>query len=178
MVSGKFLYQIHTRLNEIFSPEQDIPFGGKLVLVCRDLYQLHPVQAKPVFMFNETVTSEGFLMVDLWHKFKQAELTETMRQKGNKLFIELVHKIRVGAADVSVDGILKSQFVQQSEVQYSYHAMHLFAEDGTVNRYNDFMLSAFPDRLILSKLKITFLKTAMSQIFYEHKIKNSAKKGD
>ena len=31
MVSGKLLYQIHKRLNEIFSPQQGIHFGGKLV---------------------------------------------------------------------------------------------------------------------------------------------------
>ena len=29
MVSGKLFYQIHMRLNEIFSPGQDIPFGVK-----------------------------------------------------------------------------------------------------------------------------------------------------
>ena len=28
MVSGKLLYQIHKRLNEIFSLQQDIPFDG------------------------------------------------------------------------------------------------------------------------------------------------------
>ena len=32
MVSGKLLYQIHKRLNEIFSPQQGIHFGRKLVL--------------------------------------------------------------------------------------------------------------------------------------------------
>ena len=34
MVSGKLFYQIHKRLNELFNPEQDIPFGGKSILVC------------------------------------------------------------------------------------------------------------------------------------------------
>ena len=34
-------------------------------------------------MFNETETTEGFLMRDLWHKFKLAEFTEIMRQKGD-----------------------------------------------------------------------------------------------
>ena len=94
MVSGKLLYQIHKRLNEIFNPQQDIPFGGKSVLICRDLYQLPPVQAKPVLMFNETKTSEGFLML-LWHKFKLAELIEIMCQKGDTMVIELLNKIRV-----------------------------------------------------------------------------------
>ena len=113
MVSSKLLYQIHKRLNEIFSPQQDIPFDGKSVfLVCGDLCQLPPVQGKPVFMFIETRSSKGFLMLDLRHKFKLAELTEIMRQKDHIMFIESLNKIRVGAVDVSVDYILKSRFVQ------------------------------------------------------------------
>ena len=31
MASSKLFYQIHKRLNEIFSPGQDVPFGGKSV---------------------------------------------------------------------------------------------------------------------------------------------------
>ena len=65
MMSGKLLYQSHKRLNEIFSLQQDIPFGGKYALVCGDLYQLPPVQANQVFMFNKTETSEGFLMLNV-----------------------------------------------------------------------------------------------------------------
>ena len=85
------------------------------ILVCGDLYHLPPIQAKPVFMFNETDTTEGFLMLDLWYKFKLAELTEIMHQKGDTMFVhKLGNKIRVSAVDVSVDHILKSQFVQQS----------------------------------------------------------------
>ena len=75
-------------------------------------------------MFNET----GFLMLHLWHKFKLAELTEIMRQKGDTMFTELLNKIRVGAADVSVEDILKSQFAQQSEGQHPYHALHNFTK--------------------------------------------------
>ena len=102
MVSAKLLYQTNKRLNEIFSPQQVIPFGGKSILVCGDLYQLPPFQAKPVFMFNETETSEEFSMLDLWHKFKLAELTEITRQKGDTMFIELLNKIRVCAVDVQL----------------------------------------------------------------------------
>ena len=85
-------------------------------------------------------------MLDLWHKFKLTELTEIMRQKGNTMFIELLNKTRAGAANVSVDYILKSRFVQQSERQYSYHLLHIFAENDPANRYNECILSALPDR--------------------------------
>ena len=111
MMSGKLLYQIHKRLNEIFSPKQNIPFGGKLVLVCGDLYQLPPAQAKAVFMFDETEISEEILMLYLWHKFKLAEITQIVRQKDDTVFIELLNKITVRAADIPVDYILKSRIV-------------------------------------------------------------------
>ena len=92
-------------------------------------------------------------MLDLWHKFKLAELTEIMRQKGNTMFTELLKKIRVSAVDVSVDYILKSRFVQQSEREYPYRALHTFAENDPANIYNEFMLSALPDRLISIPVK-------------------------
>ena len=81
-------------------------------------------------------------MQDLWHKFKLAEWTEIMHQKGNTIFIELLNKIRVGTVDVSFDYILKSRFIQQSEGQYPYHALHIFAEKEPASRYNKCVLSA------------------------------------
>ena len=72
--SSKLFYQTHKRLNEIFSPGQDITFGGKSVLGEGNLCQLPPVRAKTVFSFNDTETMKGFLSMDLWRKFKLAEL--------------------------------------------------------------------------------------------------------
>ena len=73
MVTRKLLYHIHKRLNEISSPVQNVPFGGKSVC-----------------MFKKTNTSEKC-------KFKPAELTE-MRQKD-----DLVFKERIGTIDDSID---------------------------------------------------------------------------
>ena len=64
-------------------------------------------------MINETKTTEGFLMLDLWRKFELVELTEIMRQEGDANFIELLHNIRVGNVDRYADDILKTRFVQQ-----------------------------------------------------------------
>ena len=148
MVSGKLLYQVHRRLNEIFHPLQDIPFGGKAVLVCGDFYQLPPVQGKPVFMFDETNTSDGFLMLDLWRKFRLVELTEIMRQRRDAKFIELLNNIRVGTINTSIDDILKACFIQYPETPYPYDALHIYAENNPANIYNERMLNSLPGRLI------------------------------
>ena len=91
MVSGTLFYQIHKRLNEIFSPGQDILFGGKSIVVCRNLHQLPLVNAKPVFTFNVTETMEGFTIMHLWHKLKLAELDQVIRQ--DNMFANLLSKI-------------------------------------------------------------------------------------
>ena len=107
MVSGKLFYQIHKRLKEIFSPGQDIPFGRKSIAVCGDLYQPPPVNAKPVFTFNVTETMEGFISMDLWHKFKSAELDQVIRQDDD-IFVNLLNKIIKGEIYQNVEHIIKS----------------------------------------------------------------------
>ena len=80
MVSQKGFFQVHQRLIEIFGVQ--LPFAGKSVLVCGDLYQLPPVRDFPVFN-NRSVENchpLQFAAIDLWRMFKIVELTEIMRQ--------------------------------------------------------------------------------------------------
>ena len=53
MVPNKLLFHVRQRLIENFESPSDIPFAGKSVMPCGDLYQLPPVGAKPFFMFDE-----------------------------------------------------------------------------------------------------------------------------
>ena len=62
-------------------------------MVCGDLYQLSPANAKPVFTFNVTETMEGFISMDLWHKFKLAEIDQVVQQDDDT-FVNLINKIR------------------------------------------------------------------------------------
>ena len=65
MASRKLVCQMHKRLNEIFSPSKDTPFGRKSILLCRGFYQLLPVQTKPLFKCDEANTSEALVSIDL-----------------------------------------------------------------------------------------------------------------
>ena len=49
--------------------------------------------------------------------FKYAELTEVVRQT-DKLFIDLVHKIRTGNIDDDVEKLLKTTFIYGSDENY------------------------------------------------------------
>ena len=94
MVSSKLFYQIHKPLNEIFSPGQDVSFGGKSVLVCGDLCQLQTVCAKSVLTFNDTESIEGFISMDLWRKFRLAELDQVMRQD-DEMFVNMLNQFEI-----------------------------------------------------------------------------------
>ena len=151
MVSGKLFYQIHKHLNEIFSPGQNIPFGGKPIAVCGDLYQLTPINAKPVFTFNVTETMEGFISMDLWHKFKLGELDQVMRQ--DNMFVNLLNKIRKGKNDQNVEHIIESRLIDKNDPHYPGDVLHIFAENGPVTRHNNNQLKQIPGEFIKMQAK-------------------------
>ena len=125
MVSSKLFYQIHKRLNEIFSPGQDVPFGGKFFLVCGDLCQLPPVPAKPVFTFNDTETMEAFISSNLWRKFRLAELDQVMRQD-DEIFVNIINKLRVGEIDQNVEDVIKLHNKQLTKMIHVIQATFCF----------------------------------------------------
>ena len=134
-------------MNEIFCSGQDFPFGGKSVSVCRDLYQILPVRAKPVFIFNETETMEGLISSDLWQKFRLAEFDQVMRQD-DEILINLLYKIRVGQIDQNTEDVIKSRFIDKDYTSYSGNILDTFAENAPVKRHNDNRLKLIPGKLI------------------------------
>lgn len=140
MVSSTLLLNIHKRLCEIFGVVDEKPFAGKSILVCGDLYQLPPVMAKSVFDTDGLMIS----VFKLWHLFKLAELSESMRQRGDTVFIDLLNNIRVGEIDVNDENLIKSRFISVNHSDYPWDALHLFAENSAVNRHNLHMLNSLP----------------------------------
>ena len=145
MVSSKLLFQIHQRLCEIFGTSDQVPFAGKSILVCGDLYQLPPVMAHPVF------STDGFLisMFKLWHLFKLAELDEIMRQQGDKTFINLLNNIRVGNILLNDENLINSKFISKECPSYPWHALHLYAENAFVNEHNKKMLEYLQTEVVI-----------------------------
>ena len=93
MVSNKTLLNVHKRLCEIFECSEANPFAGKMVLLLGDLLQLPPVKAQQVFA---PLSSLFGAMCHLWKKTLMCELTEVMRQQGDKEFITLLNSLRIG----------------------------------------------------------------------------------
>ena len=60
-----------------------------------------PVRGLPVY--SSTTSIKVLLTLDLWHKFKMAELTEVMRQRDDYQLINILNKIREGQIDEDVE---------------------------------------------------------------------------
>ena len=90
-------------------------FAGLSVMAVADLLQLPPVRGKPIFsQFSDKDSMKHLLGLKLWHLFKYAELTEVVRQN-DKLFIDLLHKVRIGNINDDVENLLRARFISQSD---------------------------------------------------------------
>ena len=126
MVSNKLFREVDLRLRKIFCC--DLLFGGKPIILCGDLYQLPPVQGKPVYVTDKTHI-QGILGFDLWREFSMAELTEVMRQRDDINFVQLLNQIRIGKLDEESTNLLKSRFVGFNNLQYPQETIHIYAEN-------------------------------------------------
>ena len=83
--SGMFTF-LNLRLQQIMGTPK--PFGGVNLITVGDLFQSKPVFDKSIFENSESAYSA--LATNIWQEhFKMYELSEIMRQKGDKEFAEL-----------------------------------------------------------------------------------------
>ena len=134
VVSSVVFYQVRQRLNEIFGCSTELPFSRLLVLLCEDLCQLPPVKGAPVYCCG-TENIKGILSLELWRRFKIAELTKVMRQQGDHEYTLVLNKIRVGGIDSEVEKLLLSRSVANNSPLYTKHVVHMFAENSRVVDY-------------------------------------------
>ena len=111
--------------------------------------------AKPVFSIEGSLIS----VFKLWHNFKLAELTETMRQKGDSDFIDLLNEIRIGELSTENESVLKSRIIKPDNPSYPWDSLHLFAENESVNIHNLKMLERLPTQAFVSQCIDVFPKS-------------------
>ncbi|XP_058810505.1 ATP-dependent DNA helicase pif1-like [Phymastichus coffea] len=102
MISNITLMYIHLRLAEIFftSDKEDGWFGKINIVVFGDLLQLPPVREDfAVIALTRSQIEKyikGMLSFNLWTLFEYEELTINMRQKHDKVYSEILGKLRLG----------------------------------------------------------------------------------
>ena len=100
------------------------------IIVCGDFYQLPPIQQRPVY----AEFSDPMLIIDhCWKSFKIAELTEVMRQRGDRIFISLLNNVRKGILTDEDAAIFESRFISEKNPVYPFNAVHIFAENNAIS---------------------------------------------
>ena len=91
------------RLKEIFERKED--FGGLHVIVVGNFYQMAPVRDS--YVFKDDDRGYGALATNLWTKDMQIyTLTEIMHQRGEKLFCEVLNRLRTANLTEKEDAVL------------------------------------------------------------------------
>lgn len=102
MVSHLQLAFIHQRLQDVFGDirKQVYPFANMSIVAFGDLFQLPPVNEKPVFskisIQDARKSNLGIAGINLWSYFDYDELTINVRQKDdNENFVNILNRIRL-----------------------------------------------------------------------------------
>ena len=114
MVAKKSFYQMHRRL---ILP--NLPFAGRPILFVAKFHQLPPVRAMSVYASSlDEDHPESYIANYLWRLFSFAELTEVMKPRGDKHFIDILNKVCVRNVDNESERALKSRIICSSDLHY------------------------------------------------------------
>lgn len=102
---------------------EDIPFGGKQMILFGDLFQLPPVANKDeidylnkryggIFFFNSEAYKQG--------DFQFIELTHNHRQKSDERFFEILNRIRIGQVTDKDIETLNTRYTPEQSVYDRY----------------------------------------------------------
>ena len=94
MVKSDQLYQIHKNLQDI-KQSSDI-FGGVAVVLLGDLMQLKPIRGQWIFQAPSGPAKNAHELVPLWKEFEPHNLEMNHRQKNDKVFADILNRIRMG----------------------------------------------------------------------------------
>ena len=142
IVSNTSLHHIHQRLKEIFATSDSQLFAGLSVIALGDLYQLPPIQRKPVF---EDYKNDALNLYHPWHVFKMIELTEIMRQKDDQPFIEQLNRFRTGSQTNEDIQCIQSRSTCPLDDNYPTDSLLIWAENNPVTQHNNAKLKQIQD---------------------------------
>ena len=114
-------------------------------MVIGDFYQLPPVKAKPVF---SSFKNDLFNISHPWEQFRMVELIKIMCQQGDHSFTEILNRIRTGQLSQDDQEKLHTRIIKKFDGNYPNDALHIWAENDPVDRYNDSKLEIIERPLV------------------------------
>ena len=110
-------------------------------MIIADMLQLPPVKGKLLFsQFCYENSIKHLLDLQLWHLFKHVELTEVVREN-DKLFIDLLNKVRVDNIDDDVENLVKARFIQETNEDCRKETSDMFKKNEPAMKRNEIVLN-------------------------------------
>lgn len=123
---------INSRLREIKGCKR--LFSGVSIIAVGDPFQLKPVMDG--WIFSQPCQNYGPLATNLWiDNFQMYELTEIMRQKDDKEFVEILNRLREGKH--TTDDLAKLKGSWTTNDSKLYNIPYLFATRKEVFGFNE-----------------------------------------
>ena len=113
-------------------------------MVVGDFYQLPPVKTKPAF---SPFKNELFNLSHPWEQFRMAEVIKILCQQGDHSFTEILNRIRLGQLTKDDKEKLCTRIIKKSD-NYPYDALHIWAENEPVDKYNESKLEMIKRPLV------------------------------
>ena len=151
MVKSDMLYQLDLRLKEL-KENYEAPFGGVAIFFFGDLLQLRPTAAKCIFdeprnqQFQITHAIEP-----LWDLFKVINLRYNHRQGGDKVYANLLNRMRIGETTREDIELLQTRVLAEDDPRVPIEAIFLSALNEDVNKINEERLELVPTTLLTIK---------------------------
>ena len=143
LVDADMFYKIDLRLREIM--QKPVPFGNVAVIVLGDPMQMRPISGR--YIFQSPRNSQFLLTYELdplWAKFKCLTLEINHRQGNDRIYAEILNRIRVGE-EIEEDIQILQDRVRSGkhlDIRSASEALYIFGTNQKVNQMNNQKLKA------------------------------------
>ena len=153
MVSADLFYNLCARLQEL-TGNYKAPFGGVSVFVFGDLFQLQPPKAR--YVFEQPTNPEhglSYSLMNLWKLFTVVNLEENHRQGDDKIYGDLLNRVRTGAHTEEDIALLQTRVRQKSDPTLDSNALHIYGTNAKVNARNNAKLEEIEGEMFTIKAR-------------------------
>ena len=150
MVKADQLYQLDMRLREVTQKPNKI-FGQVAIFAFGDMLQLRPCQAR--YIFQEPKCEDYHLSYysgTHWHSFEAINLEENHRQDSDRLYADILNRIRIGQVTEEDLDVLRPRIISLGHPDL-IGAMYLTGTNAEVNKFNDTGLNQLNTDLVIAE---------------------------
>lgn len=171
MLSCHNFHYVHKRLCEIKGTTHDptILFGGLSLIVFGDLFQLKPVHGCYIFDSRKPESH-------LWRQFEFSLLTTNHRQADDRVWADILNRIRIGQPSSSDIEVLQQQTTIDTSLPPFDSALRIFPTRKQVKEYNNkrlLLLTSLTTTAAVYNIKAIDSHTSVPEYLTDEQIQES-----